>query len=73
MLAILTPELLPPHCLSFAAMRPASRGWYCFSQTANYLPDVDLADAIARTIQQPDVVLAQRQDVELAVASEERQ
>src|SRR3990170_511635 len=47
--------------------------WDGFSQTAPHLPDVNLADAIARTIQQPDFVLAQRQDVELAVASEEGQ
>ena len=48
-------------------------GWYGFCQTAPHLPDVNLADAMARANQQPDIVLAQRQDVELAVASEEGQ
>ena len=35
--------------------------------------DVNFTNTIARTIQQPDFVLAQRQDVELAIASEEGQ
>src|SRR3990172_7494549 len=47
--------------------------WDGFGQTAAYLPNVNLADAVARTQEQPDFVLAQRQDVELAVASEEGQ